>query len=44
MSRRPLTSIPHYDDDAMAYMNLLIRYKADLSDSPEEYKKQSASC
>jgi tetratricopeptide (TPR) repeat protein len=31
----------HYDD-AMAYMNLLIRYKADLSDSAEEYKKQSA--
>jgi Tfp pilus assembly protein PilF len=31
---------PNYDD-AMAYMNLLIRYKADLSDSPEEYKKQA---
>lgn len=27
-------------DDAMAYMNLLIREKADLADSPEEYKKQ----
>jgi tetratricopeptide (TPR) repeat protein len=27
-------------DDAMAYMNLLIRERADLSDSPEEYKKQ----
>jgi tetratricopeptide (TPR) repeat protein len=26
-------------DDAMAYMNLLIREKADLADSPEEYKK-----
>lgn len=32
---------PNYDD-AMAYMNLLIRYKADLSDTPEDYKKQSA--
>jgi tetratricopeptide (TPR) repeat protein len=27
-------------DDAMAYMNLLIRERADLADSPEEYKKQ----
>jgi Tfp pilus assembly protein PilF len=27
-------------DDAMAYMNLLVREKADLLDSPEEYKKQ----
>jgi tetratricopeptide (TPR) repeat protein len=27
-------------DDAMAYMNLLIRERADLVDSPEEYKKQ----
>ncbi|HUJ20648.1 MAG TPA: tetratricopeptide repeat protein [Bryobacteraceae bacterium] len=26
-------------DDAMAYMNLLIREKADLDDTPEEYKK-----
>jgi tetratricopeptide (TPR) repeat protein len=26
-------------DDAMAYMNLLIREKADLAESPEEYKK-----
>jgi Tfp pilus assembly protein PilF len=26
-------------DDAMAYMNLLIREKADLADTPEEYKK-----
>jgi Tfp pilus assembly protein PilF len=26
-------------DDAMAYMNLLIRERADLDDSPEEYKK-----
>ena len=31
---------PNYDD-AMAYMNLLIRYRADLLDTPEEYKKQS---
>lgn len=27
-------------DDAMAYLNLLIRYRADLMESPEEYKKQ----
>jgi tetratricopeptide (TPR) repeat protein len=27
-------------DDAMAYMNLLIRERADLLDSPEDYKKQ----
>lgn len=27
-------------DDAMAYLNLLIREKADLSDSADEYKKQ----
>jgi tetratricopeptide (TPR) repeat protein len=26
-------------DEAMAYMNLLIRYRADLDDSPAEYKK-----
>src|SRR6266404_4412693 len=26
-------------DDTMAYMNLLIRYRADLDDSQEEYKK-----
>ncbi len=31
---------PEYDD-AMAYMNLLIRYRADLVDTPQEYKKQS---
>jgi tetratricopeptide (TPR) repeat protein len=30
---------PNYDD-AMAYMNLLIRYRADLLDTPEEYKQQ----
>src|SRR6202451_1918084 len=28
---------PQYDD-AMAYMNLLIREKADLDDTPEQYK------
>ncbi|MGH9659752.1 MAG: tetratricopeptide repeat protein [Bryobacteraceae bacterium] len=28
-------------DDAMAYMNLLIRYRADLLDTPEEYKKET---
>ncbi len=27
-------------DDAMAYMNLLIRERADLLDNPDEYKKQ----
>jgi Tfp pilus assembly protein PilF len=26
-------------DDAMAYMNLLIRYRADLLDTPEEYRQ-----
>jgi Tfp pilus assembly protein PilF len=31
---------PEYDD-AMAYMNLLIRYRADLLDTPDEYKKQT---
>jgi len=30
---------PQYDD-AMAYMNLLIRERADLADSPEQYKKE----
>jgi tetratricopeptide (TPR) repeat protein len=29
---------PEYDD-AMAYMNLLIRERADLADGPEQYKK-----
>ncbi len=28
-------------DDAMAYMNLLVRYRADLLDTPEEYKQAS---
>jgi len=32
---------PNYDD-AMAYMNLLIREKADLSDTPDQYKAQVA--
>ena len=27
-------------DDAMAYMNLLIRERADLVDNPDDYKKQ----
>jgi hypothetical protein len=26
-------------DEAMAYMNLLIRYRADLDDTQDEYKK-----
>lgn len=33
---------PEYDD-AMAYMNLLIRERADLADTPEEAKKQVAT-
>lgn len=32
---------PRYDD-AMAYMNLLIRERADLSDTPEEWRKDVA--
>ncbi|MBK9167382.1 MAG: hypothetical protein IPM24_07935 [Bryobacterales bacterium] len=32
---------PEYDE-AMAYMNLLIRYRADLLDTPEEYQKAVA--
>ncbi len=31
---------PEYDD-AMAYLNLLIRERADLADSPEQYKEQT---
>ena len=27
-------------DDAMAYMNLLIRERADLTDNADDYKKQ----
>jgi len=30
-------------DEAMAYMNLLIRYRADLMDTPEQYKKEVES-
>jgi tetratricopeptide (TPR) repeat protein len=33
---------PNYDD-AMAYMNLLIRERADLSDAEDEYKKDIAT-
>lgn len=33
---------PEYDD-AMAYLNLLIRERADLADTPEEYKKDIAT-
>ncbi|HUS06855.1 MAG TPA: tetratricopeptide repeat protein [Bryobacteraceae bacterium] len=33
---------PQYDD-AMAYMNLLIRERADLADSPDQYKKEIES-
>ena len=36
--RRALEVDPNYDD-AMAYMNLLIRERADLAETPEEYKK-----
>jgi Tfp pilus assembly protein PilF len=32
---------PEYDD-AMAYMNLLVRYRADLLETPEAWKKESA--
>ena len=39
-TQKALSIDPNYDD-AMAYMNLLIRYRADLLDTPEEYKKQS---
>ena len=34
---------PQYDD-AMAYMNLLIRERADLRDTAEEYKRDIADC
>jgi len=30
-------------DDAMAYLNLLIRERADLADNPEDYKKDIAT-
>jgi tetratricopeptide (TPR) repeat protein len=35
---RALQIDPEYDE-AMAYMNLLIRERADLADSPDQYKK-----
>jgi Tfp pilus assembly protein PilF len=38
--KKALEIDPNYDE-AMAYMNLLIRYRADLVDTPEEYKKES---
>jgi Tfp pilus assembly protein PilF len=37
--KQALKADPDYEN-AMAYMNLLIRYRADLLDTPEEYKKQ----
>lgn len=36
--RKALEADPEYDD-AMAYLNLLIRERADLADTPEGYKK-----
>lgn len=36
--KKALEIDPEYDE-AMAYMNLLVRERADLADSPEEYKK-----
>ena len=36
--KKALEIDPEYDE-AMAYMNLLIRERADLADSPEQYKK-----
>jgi tetratricopeptide (TPR) repeat protein len=38
--KKALEIDPNYDD-AMAYMNLLVRYRADLLDTPEEYKQAS---
>ena len=37
--KKALEIDPQYDD-AMAYMNLLIRYKADMADTQEEFRKQ----
>lgn len=37
--KKALDADPQYDD-AMAYLNLLIRERADLADSPQEYKQQ----
>lgn len=39
--KKALSLDPNYDD-AMAYMNLLIRQRADLADTPDEYKQQVA--
>jgi tetratricopeptide (TPR) repeat protein len=39
--KKALQIDPNYDD-AMAYMNLLIRERADLADTPEAYKAQVA--
>jgi tetratricopeptide (TPR) repeat protein len=39
--KKALDIDPNYDD-AMAYMNLLIRERADLADTPDEYKAQVA--
>jgi len=36
--KKALQADPDYEN-AMAYMNLLIRYRADLRDTPEQYKK-----
>lgn len=38
--KKALEIDPEYDE-AMAYMNLLIRYRADLLDTPEDYKKET---
>jgi tetratricopeptide (TPR) repeat protein len=38
--KKALAIDPDYEN-AMAYMNLLIRYRADLTDTPAEWKKQS---
>jgi len=37
--KKALEIDPEYDE-AMAYMNLLIRYRADLMETPQEYQKQ----
>lgn len=37
--KKALEIDPQYDD-AMAYMNLLIRYRADMADTQEEFRKQ----
>lgn len=40
--QRALDIDPQYDD-AMAYMNLLIRERADLRDTPEEWRRDTAA-